>query len=345
MIDSYYSDYFLMPVNDFWISKKYSATHTGIDLGWHNTANAEIYPIQDGKVVDNFYSSSCGYTVVVQHDYSDGKHRFSAYLHMKEKSKLAIGTQVYSMVSDKKTVLGLRGTTGTSSGVHLHLYVTAKTTKAYTWTLIGHSYPTQICNFDPLPHLYVSNKITYALASDDSIKNYPVWEEIPEPVTYPEPVERNTKVKQVNILIDYLFMRKAPGGTAYDSYAKKGIYNIYKEEVSGSYCWYLIDTINNNEFWIASGGTRTEDLPAELSKEEVLQNKVDELEKKYKELEKSVADKSNRITVLEADLKASKEETEKAKATTNEAQNERQEALKKVELLTAKIINAVKELS
>ena len=317
MIDSYYADYFLMPVNDFWVSTKYSASHTGIDLGWHATAACSIYPIQEGKVVDKFFSSSCGYTCVVQHDYSDGTHRFSAYLHMRNACTLAVGTLVYPMTYTNKTALGIRGTTGQSSGVHLHLYVTAKTTKSYNWNLIGHSYSQQICNFDPLPHLYVSKNITYSLASDDKITNYPYYEDIPAPVTYPTPVERNTKVKQVNVLIDYLYLRNAPSGTAYSKYCTKGIYNIAKEQNSGNYCWYLIDTIDNKEFWIASGGTRTEDLLAEASAEEVLQTKLDEANKTIASLQTQLAN-------------AEKLNTE-YQATTN--------------TLTIKIANALKDLS
>ena len=40
------------PVNEIYVSQKFSNTHRGIDLGWFNNPNQPVYSACDGKVID-----------------------------------------------------------------------------------------------------------------------------------------------------------------------------------------------------------------------------------------------------------------------------------------------------
>lgn len=86
--------------------------HSGVDLVGKDSKH--IYPINSGTVVTVKRSnSSYGYHVIVDH----GDGYWSLYAHM---SKIYV--EVGQTVS-KDTILGVEGSTGNSTGSHLHLEV------------------------------------------------------------------------------------------------------------------------------------------------------------------------------------------------------------------------------
>lgn len=287
MIDKYYKDFFVLPLHDFGITKGFDkAKHKGIDFGYVKVPNCDLYPIQEGEVVDKFYSQECGYGVVIQHNYSDGSHRWSGYIHMQGHSPCKIGDKVFPRSSANPTKIGKRGNSGqkadgTKYGVHLHMYVTEATTKAYDWDLVRQSSSKSLCTFDYKSQLYRTNKETYIGVTTP---DFPVFEDIPEPIVYPKPVERNSKIKQCEVLIDYLRLRSEPSGEIYDQFAQMGIYSVLSEKVSGSYNWYQIAEINGRSFWIASGGTRTKDLPVDDDPVEELKKEIADLTAKLDQI-------------------------------------------------------------
>lgn len=97
---------------------------------WVNQINAPIIAPANGKVVDNFYSSSCGYSLVLQIQVGN-KHVFCTFIHLNSKSNKSIGTSV-----EQGEVVGYKGNTGKSNGPHLHWVMTSKTDKSYTWNLV-----------------------------------------------------------------------------------------------------------------------------------------------------------------------------------------------------------------
>ena len=259
MINSSEKMIFLAPCRDGSVTKKYSkGSHWGVDFGWTEDKNCDILAVQDGKVVDNFYSDSCGYSVVLQHEYDDGSHRWSAYIHLNSRSNRSIGT---SVLQGEK--IGVKGNTGNSNGYHLHIGISDTTTSVYNWNRMK-----SLCNFDPESHFYKWKHVEYL---GQWYENIPYIEDYQ--IQYPSPVERNTEVKQVEVLIDYLYLRDEPSGKAYGKFATKGIYDVLEEKVSGSYNWYKIA----DSFWIASGGTRTRDLLPDKSKEQLLEEEVEKL--------------------------------------------------------------------
>lgn len=86
--------------------------HSGVDIV--GSGSKHIYPVNDGTVVSVSYDSGgYGNYVVVNH----GNGYWSLYAHMKTvyvKSGQTVG---------KNTILGVEGSTGASTGSHLHLEI------------------------------------------------------------------------------------------------------------------------------------------------------------------------------------------------------------------------------
>lgn len=85
--------------------------HRGVDVGYSGL----IYAPADGEVVKKGAnlnkSTGGGYTLIVKHD----RDLYTVYYHLREPSSLAVGAKVRT-----GDVLGHTGTTGASTGVHLH---------------------------------------------------------------------------------------------------------------------------------------------------------------------------------------------------------------------------------
>ena len=102
--------------------------HNGVDLvpeGYMDGKDYSVRPVGPGRVFkvgtqkdgdDNIIGY--GHYVVVQHTLSDGRTVYSRYAHLKEASKLKEGEKVAT-----DTELGLMGSTGRSTGAHVHLEV------------------------------------------------------------------------------------------------------------------------------------------------------------------------------------------------------------------------------
>lgn len=93
----------------------YQRVHTGIDISdGTRPGTTPIHPFRPGTVVQVVHSTvSLGNHVVVDH----GNGVTSVYGHMSSTS-VVVGQQV-----DQGTVLGYEGTTGASTGTHLHLEI------------------------------------------------------------------------------------------------------------------------------------------------------------------------------------------------------------------------------
>lgn len=111
--------------------------HRGVDMSNPNNVNIAIHPIAEGEVVakynDNCSSSWCNAAavgaychgnaniIVVRHNYSvrNSKFIYSMYVHLSRYGNYNVGDKV-----TKDSIIGYMGTTGCSTGEHLHLEVT-----------------------------------------------------------------------------------------------------------------------------------------------------------------------------------------------------------------------------
>lgn len=99
------------------LSQAYSSSHYGLDIVAATAgeiAGYPIYSIGSGTVKVATYSSSAGYYAVVV---GDGGYT-TRYLHMNSSPKVSVDN-----VINQSTLIGYVGTSGNSSGYHLHLDV------------------------------------------------------------------------------------------------------------------------------------------------------------------------------------------------------------------------------
>lgn len=89
-----------------------STNHKGTDIG-RVGYNSSVYAAKDGQVIISEYSSSYGHYVVVYH----GPGNSTLYAHMSSR-KVSVGQMV-----KQGDVLGITGSTGHSTGPHLHFEV------------------------------------------------------------------------------------------------------------------------------------------------------------------------------------------------------------------------------
>lgn len=107
---------FVSPLDDTYVSTQYhagggmwsSGSHTGIDF--HAASGTEVHAVGLGTVVEAGYGGAYGNNVVIKH--ADGT--YTQYGHMSSLS-VSVGQQV---TPGQK--IGLSGSTGNSSGPHLH---------------------------------------------------------------------------------------------------------------------------------------------------------------------------------------------------------------------------------
>ena len=94
--------------------------HTGIDLVCISKGSPKICAVASGKVVvDKPLLTSYGNYVVIEHKADDGRTFYTLYGHLKHGSiAVAEGTEV-----KVGQVLGIMGSTGNSTGAHLHFEV------------------------------------------------------------------------------------------------------------------------------------------------------------------------------------------------------------------------------
>ncbi len=105
--------------------------HRGVDMSSSNKSIA-IHPIAEGEVAaiyqDNCSNSWCisagGYCqgnakiIVIRHNYNGG-YIYSMYVHLSRYGNYSVGSKV-----TKASIIGYMGTTGCSTGPHLHLEIT-----------------------------------------------------------------------------------------------------------------------------------------------------------------------------------------------------------------------------
>lgn len=133
----YATDSWVFPlgVGTWYCTTGYKDSHKALDFTTGvpgRIAGSPIYATRGGTVVQNYTSDSWGNTILIRHDEtkdSSGNCYYSRYAHMISKATQEVGSKVSQ--GDK---LGAVGTTGTSTGYHLHfqLYWTSATRTDYT---------------------------------------------------------------------------------------------------------------------------------------------------------------------------------------------------------------------
>ena len=107
-----------LPTERGYITQYASYNHIALDITSARGTNEKIYPVADGTITSIFHDSYGAKIVTVNHNIN-GKYYTSQYVHLAWfASDIYVGKQVTT-----DTVLGAMGTTGLSTGIHLHLTV------------------------------------------------------------------------------------------------------------------------------------------------------------------------------------------------------------------------------
>ena len=109
--------------------KKVLKFHTGIDLGAASGVN--IYSLANGVVVKTGFNDGYGNFVIVYHGEINGEHYFTTYNHMKEPATVLAG-----QVVTNSTIIGKVGSTGLSTGPHLHFEVRVETKSCDSFSFV-----------------------------------------------------------------------------------------------------------------------------------------------------------------------------------------------------------------
>lgn len=107
-----------LPTEQGYITQYAHYNHIALDITSSRGTNERIYPVADG-VISSIYHDAYGAKVITIRHYIDGKYYTSQYVHM---SWFAYGIYVGQPVTTD-TVIGGMGSTGLSTGIHLHLTV------------------------------------------------------------------------------------------------------------------------------------------------------------------------------------------------------------------------------
>ena len=136
---------FRFPVDGGGISWGYGGAHKGVDITKNRTCNAPIYAVAPGRVyyVGNGLDVYGAYMVMIVHNVN-GNLVFSQYAHVQRNIPVSVGQDV-----DTDTVIAYMGSTGYSTGCHLHLEMSTSLGWGYNATY--NSYIKRIIN----PFTYV----------------------------------------------------------------------------------------------------------------------------------------------------------------------------------------------
>lgn len=111
---------FFRPMEYGYVTQWYSGYggHMGVDLSSSDKA-IEIYPIASGQVFKIFYDTYGALVVKIRHNVG-GKYIYSTYAHLRSFGNIYEGQLVTPY-----TMIGRMGSTGWSTGPHLHLEITS----------------------------------------------------------------------------------------------------------------------------------------------------------------------------------------------------------------------------
>lgn len=204
-----------------------AGSHYGIDIGWHGIRNCDVLAWQDGKVAAKGYYSDTGYYVALEHNYS-GNKRWTCYIHLNTAASVSVGQSV-----KLGQPIGRRGSSGNSTGEHLHFYLTKEIK-----TSLSFSFSNLKANaVNPVPYLYYSKEYNTIYISPDWTK--PLPEPLPDIV---QPVERDKHKDQLIVHDDGLRVRTSPSlsGENIGHLQKDKYYNFYEIVEAEGYKWYKL---------------------------------------------------------------------------------------------------------
>lgn len=280
------SDMGLFPNHEGWLSQPFKSSHLGIDIGWLDTISVPCRAWQSGICIENSKDPNGSAFVIIQHD--DG--RWTGYWHVAYNSGVAVGTRV----KEGQTV-AYRSFSGTNPSTHkpfpphLHFVMTKPgMPNKYNWyTMTGNA-------IDPIPHCY-------KLATDkiEDVK-------LPLKPNLPEPVNRDEKVDQIEVLATALRCRKSPSLSGdVIGIMSQGIYNLKGTKEADGYTWAKV----GDDRWIATHEDWTKFLYAYKPEDEIaeLRAEISRLTNESKKVEEELGKVQTSLKTAEKKISDARE--------------------------------------
>lgn len=268
-----------------------SQFHRGVDLG-KNKIDEEVYFANDCEIVSIKYSDSAGNYVVTKTNLED-KTIINRYLHLKNlPTHYKVGD-----IKNQGDIVGVMGTTGNSTGVHLH-FEHWECPKDYKY------------NFSDISK-YAKDPMEYNYLFEDQTSNI---KNIHKIIGTQLKTSKNDNVNQIEVINTKLNCRKEPNiNGEILGYIDIGIYNIIDKTESDGYIWYKIDEnkyiadIEDTTKVYETTTTNNEELNVYNETIIELNNKIKELEielNNYKKLKKFISKKEDNyyIHLLENEI-------------------------------------------
>ena len=261
----------------------------GQDFGWNSNYggqyNTEVYAINDGVITQVDKNSSCGNYIWIKHEYKD-YDLYSRYLHLKDNSTTVKVNQKVT----RGQKIGIMGTTGDSTGVHLHfeLWKVPKGWK-YSWSTSNRTkYAVKATDY---VFAFEDQKIGFSSNNSCFIKV----------VGTSLATKRDTSKNQIEVVGINLRARKGAGtNQSVLGYIDYGIYNYSETKTASGYTWYKLD----DNLWIAGTkeDTKVYVKEAEEEKEEVNFSELEELKKEIDDLNSQLVEKESQILELKKEV-------------------------------------------
>ena len=153
------------------------------------------------------------------------------------------------MVVPQASRLGNMGMKGNATGIHLHIEMTQSANTNWVQNEYGiWTFQAQESDYDAVCFFDDTDIVPYKGLEPKYIKDTkPV-----EPTKVGTPVERNTKVNQIEVQVDNAYARKSPCGDKL-GYINKGIYNSLETANADGYTWHRVQ----DNMWVAQGDWTT----------------------------------------------------------------------------------------
>lgn len=247
------------PCDDSWGSQKYKSSHKALDFGWLNKYGAERpvkawksgTVVQCGQITETINGKKYYPTVVVLRHEDVDCVWITRYWHLvKGSCKVTVGQTV-----KQGDILGIRGNTGYSNGVHLHFEVW-QCPKGYKYSASGYSKYAK----NPVNYTYLFEGQVFHKNSDFTLQVKPQETVIVKPVVVTEDIYKH----QIEVLADSLRVRTSAStkGEVY-CMCPKGLFNVLETKEADGYVWVKIEA----DRWIATKeGDWTQDRPAQERK-------------------------------------------------------------------------------
>ena len=238
---------------------KVSSYHYGVDLGWNKYQGEKVYAIYDSTLVEEGYDKNLGNYTVFKYDKKNNTIIYR-FLHLKNRTSIKVGEKV-----KQQTVVGYMGSTGYSTGTHLHF--------EYWICPKGYKYrPSDRGKYavDPLKHCY----LFYDQASGESANL------LTKVLGTDKRKEKDSNKNQIKVVGEFLRARKEAGlDKQILGFIDYGIYDYIGKIEKDNYTWY-------NLGFCHVAGTKEDTIVYE--KEDDKDKIIKELNDKIKELEEQI---------------------------------------------------------